>query len=67
VPVTWQALRRQFGEGYRELRFFRRDVMPNLKLALAVYPEARLNIDEKDGLILYPSPPPVAEKKLLRA
>lgn len=67
VPVSWQALRRQFGEGYRELRFFRRDVLPNLKLALAVYPEARVSIDEKDGLILYPSSPPVAEKKMLRA
>jgi len=67
VPVTWQALRRQFGEGYSELRFFRRDVQPNLKLALAVYPEARVNVDERDGLILYPSPPPVAEKKVLRA
>jgi len=65
VPVSWQALRRQFGEGYRELRFFRRDVQPNLKLALAVYPEARVTVDEKDGLILYPSPPPVAEKKML--
>lgn len=67
VPVTWQALRRQFGEGYRELRFFRRDVQPNLKLALAVYPEARVTVDEKDGLILYPSAPPVSEKKILRA
>jgi hypothetical protein len=67
VPVSWQALRRQFGEGYGELRFFRRDVQPNLRLALAVYPEARVTVDEKDGLILYPSPPPVTEKKMLRA
>jgi Plasmid encoded RepA protein len=67
VPVTWQALRRQFGAGYSELRFFRRDLLPNLKLALAVYPEARVNVDEKDGLILYPSSPPVAEKKMLKA
>jgi hypothetical protein len=52
VPVTWQALRRQFGESYSELRFFRRDVLPNLKLALSVYPEALVNVDEKDGLIL---------------
>jgi hypothetical protein len=65
VPVTWQALRRQFGEGYSELRFFRRDVLPNLKLALAVYPEARVNVDEKDGLILDPSSPPISEKKML--
>jgi hypothetical protein len=67
VSVSWHALRRQFGEGYGELRFFRRDVQPNLRLALAVYPEARVTVDEKDGLILYPSPPPVTEKKTLRA
>ena len=66
VPVSWKALRRQFGEGYRELRFFRRDVMPNLGLALAVYPEARVNVDDSDGLILYPSPPPVPERKSVR-
>ena len=67
VPVSWHALRRQFGAGYSELRFFRRDLLPNLKLALAVYPEARVNVDEKDGLTLYPSLPPVAEKKMLKA
>jgi hypothetical protein len=66
VPVSWRALRRQFGESYRELRFFRRDVMPNLGLALAVYPEARVNVDDRDGLILYPSPPPVTERKAVR-
>ncbi len=65
VAVSWQALHRQFGEGYKELRFFRRDVQPSLKLALAVYPEARVAVDEHDGLILYPSPPPVPERKAL--
>jgi hypothetical protein len=66
VPVSWQALRRQFGESYRELRFFRRDVMPNLGLALAVYPEARVSVDDREGLILYPSPSPVPERKAIR-
>jgi hypothetical protein len=46
------------------LRFFRRDVLPSLKLALAVYPEARVVVDERAGLTLYPSPPPVSERKL---
>jgi hypothetical protein len=46
------------------LRFFRRDVLPSLKLALAVYPEARVVVDEKAGLTLHPSPPPVGERKL---
>lgn len=65
VDLSWEALRRQFGEGYNELRFFRRDILPPLRLALAVYPEARLAIDEKTGLTLFPSPPPIPEKKLV--
>lgn len=67
LTVSWPALRRQFGEGYKELRFFRRDVQPSLKLALAVYPEARVTVDERAGLILYPSSPPVPERQLTRA
>jgi hypothetical protein len=63
VEVGWPALRRQFGESYAQLRFFRRDALPPLRLALAVYPEARVTIDEKAGVILYPSPPPVSERK----
>lgn len=65
VEVNWHALRRQFGESYKELRYFRRDVLPSLKLALAVYPEARVAVDERQGLILYPSPPPVPERRAL--
>jgi hypothetical protein len=65
VEVGWPALRRQFGEGYRELRFFRRDVLPSLRLALAVYPEARVTVDEQQGLTLHPSAPPVPERKIL--
>ena len=63
IEVGWDALRRQFGK-LTELRFFRRDILPSLNLALAVYPEARMVVDEKAGLTLYPSPPPVPEKKL---
>jgi hypothetical protein len=65
VEIGWTALRKQFGEGYKELRFFRRDVLPSLKLALAVYPEAHVAVDEKAGLTLYPSPPPVPERKAI--
>jgi hypothetical protein len=59
VEIGWPAVKEQFGEGYKELRFFRRDVLPSLELALAAYPEAHVQIDEKRGLTLYPSPPPV--------
>jgi hypothetical protein len=64
VEVGWEALRRQFGESYNELRFFRRDILPSLRLALAVYPEAHVAIDERSGLTLYPSPPPIPERRL---
>jgi len=40
-------------------------VMAPLHLALAVYPEARVAVDEKAGLTLYPSAPPVPERKAI--
>ncbi|MDO9711791.1 replication protein RepA [Paracraurococcus lichenis] len=67
VPISWAALKSQFGQSYAVARKFRRDATANLVLALAVYPEAKLVIDDKDGLILYPSPPPVAERRLATA
>jgi hypothetical protein len=38
--------------------------MPPPKLALSVYPEAQVRVDDKRGITLYPSAPPVAERKL---
>jgi hypothetical protein len=67
VQVSWAALRSQFGQSYSVPRKFRRDATTNLTLALAVYPEAQVVIDEKDGLILYPSSSPVPERRQLRA
>ena len=64
VTVSWPGLKQQFGQGYSELRFFRRDLLPPLQLALAEYPEARVHIDEKAGLTLYPSAPPVPERRI---
>jgi hypothetical protein len=65
VEVSWAALKSQFGPEYKELRFFRRDLMPPLNIALSVYPEAQIKIEEKRGITLYPSAPPVAERRLL--
>jgi len=65
IDIGWPALRRQFGEGYKELRFFQRDMQPSLKLALAVYPEARAEIDEKAGLTLYPSSPLISKRNAI--
>jgi len=59
--VTWKALHAQFGAGFARLDHFRTKFLENLNLALAVYPEARVEADTK-GLTLKPSRPPVAPR-----
>ena len=44
--------------GYARLRDFKRRFTENLKLALACYPEARIDV-EAGGLRLHPSPSPI--------
>ena len=60
--ITWRALRPQFGASFGRLDNFRARFNENLRLALAVYPAARVDVDEK-GLILHPSRPPVAARE----
>lgn len=60
TPVTWAALHAQFGGGFKEIRFFRRQFLDALKAAEAAYPDARLSLaDDGAGMILHPSRPPV--------
>lgn len=61
-PITWRALRPQFGASFGRLDNFRARFNENLRLALAVYPDARVDVDES-GLVLHPSRPPVAFKE----
>jgi hypothetical protein len=59
--VPWQAVYDQFGQGYREIRKFRRDFIGILVQVKAAYPAARLGYDPK-GLTLEASPPPVPKR-----
>ena len=59
--ISWAALYEQFGQGYKELRFFRRDFLKLLGQVKVVYPRARM-AEEKHGLSLEQSPPPVARR-----
>jgi hypothetical protein len=59
LKIHWPMLHAQFGGGYKHLRQFKPNFIENLKLALAVYPEAKVDL-LNDGLVLYASPPPVA-------
>lgn len=59
--VTWPALKAQFGANYRQLFHFKAKWQPVLQLALAVYPDAKVEIDER-GIVLHPSRSPVVPR-----
>lgn len=60
TAVHWGALHAQFGGGFKALRHFRPTFLSNLRLALATYPDARVDEDDS-GVVLHPSRPPVAK------
>jgi hypothetical protein len=62
TPITWKALHAQFGAGFSQVKHFKPKFQEPFRLAMAVYPEAKVDIDEQ-GLILYPSPAPVPEHR----
>lgn len=61
TTIRWPALAAQFGSNYTRERDFKRGFRDPLKLALAVYPDAKVDIND-DGLVLYPCRPPVLER-----
>jgi hypothetical protein len=62
TPITWAAIQGQFGAGYRTGRNMRPVFLDALQLALAVYPEAKVDLDEGRGIILHPSAPAVPKQ-----
>lgn len=58
TPVSWASIHGQFGAGFRHVRQIKPTFSDALSLALAVYPEARVEI-ESDGILLHPSAPAV--------
>jgi hypothetical protein len=65
TPLSWRALKAQFGAGFAAMNNFEVKFLPNLQLALAVYPKAKVVDDDGKGLLLFPSTPPVAAKQTL--
>jgi hypothetical protein len=63
TPISWRALKQQFGIAFSRLDNFKMKFSGNLRLALAVYRDARVE-DGKGGLILYPSRSPIAPKQM---
>lgn len=60
TDITWLSLYGQFGAGFKRLRAFRAQFLESLDLALAVYPDARVTVDEV-GVTLHPSRPAIAK------
>jgi hypothetical protein len=58
TPVSWAAIHAQFGAGFRLVRQIKPTFTEALNLALAVYPEASVDIG-RAGIVLHPSPPAV--------
>jgi len=61
-PISWRALKGQFGGGFNRLDNFRTQFLDSLTLAMAVYPAARVDVEEC-GLVLHPSRAPVNPKE----
>jgi hypothetical protein len=58
VKLTWHNLADQFGSGFADIKNFKKKFKDPLLLALAVYPDAKVELED-GGLRLYPSRPPV--------
>ncbi|GEO81526.1 replication protein RepA [Pararhodospirillum oryzae] len=67
TAVSWTALRGQFGAGFDDkapMSQFRRTFLESQRLAVAAYPEARVEIDGQKGVILNPCRPPIAPRMI---
>jgi hypothetical protein len=64
VVVPWALLARQFGSQYAVLRQFKAQVVKQLRVISLAYPQARVNV-LGDGLMLSPSPLPVARQLVI--
>jgi hypothetical protein len=58
TPISWSALKAQFGVGFGSTFHFRATFKENLRLALAVYRDAKVEPTDR-GVDLHPSPPPI--------
>jgi hypothetical protein len=59
--VPWPSLMGQFGGGFGQIKHFKPRFLASVRLALAVYPGARVD-EESEGLLLHNSKPPISRK-----
>lgn len=64
VRVSWENLKDQFGQEYKDSRDFKKEFKEALRQVHGVYPDAKLE-QTPSGFILKPSPPPVKKTQIL--
>ena len=60
TDIGWAALYAQFGSGFARLRAFRQHFIESLELAIAVYPDANVSVEER-GITIRPSRSAIAK------
>lgn len=66
-PIRWESLMMQFGSGFasdQAVRDFKKAFIRALKVVSIVYPQARLEVNEK-GIVLLPSPTHIPKQTAL--
>jgi hypothetical protein len=65
VPIGWEALKEQFGQDYKNIRDFRKELKRALGQVLQVYRDAKVE-PMSHGVRLFHSRPPIAENLIDR-
>ena len=60
VMLSWENLREQFGQEYKNSKDFKREFRDVLRKVWLVYPDARIE-DVPGGILLRESPPPISK------
>jgi len=63
VFVSWEHLKEQIGQEYKNAKDFKKESLPAIKATLEVYPSAKVE-QVKGGLMLKPSPAPIVRQSV---
>lgn len=63
TSVSWPALYGQFGAGFKAIKHFKPEFTKSLKLALAAYPQAKVEPDA-NGIVLHRSHAPIGDRRI---
>jgi hypothetical protein len=63
-PLPWVVLQNQFSQGYIRPRDFKRAFKEALAVVLKAYPEAKVEFDGNDELVLHRSKPPIPQREV---